>query len=570
MPFQPPRDGRHHNIGLAAGEPATSPMRLVAAYARVSSDKQEKEQTIDSQLEALRRAAEERGWHLRPDLICIDEGRSGATLARSGLDRLRDLVADGICAAVLVCSPDRLARNYAYQVLVIDEFRRAGCEVVFLNHVFGDSPEQQMLLQMQGVFAEYERALITERTRRGRLFWARQGRVNWGGTPTYGYRLIRRSETAPQQLVIEESEAAVVRRMYRWLVEEQLSSYAIQKRLIEHGIPTRKGAGRGWVQSSVIRILSNPMYKGEGWYNRRRPVDKTHPRMATGLKDLRPGNRASRALRPAEEWIPVKVPAIIDAEFWGLAQEQLVRNRERSRRNNTRHSYLLSTLLVCGWCGRRMIGGTDNRGQRRYVCSARYPRYALGACDGRSVTAAHVERQVWQWTAELLSDPALLRARFEESRGDPAVDGSDEREGLRIERQLKMLGHELERLIDAYQVAAIDLAELTERRRRIEAHGCHLRARLDEIRRQRAEREQEIRLLQGLEAFCAGIRDALLDPPFEIMQKVLRLVVDRVILEEDRLVIRHIVPMTPTGLQPYSRCEDQARLPEQAMAAFNG
>jgi len=144
--------------GPAAGTPSENGLKLVAAYARVSSDKQEKEQTIDSQVDALRRAAEERGWQLPPDLICTDDGRSGATLARPGLDRLRDLIAEGTCAAVLVCSPDRLARNLAYQVLAIDEFKRAGCEVVFLNHAFGDSPEQQMLLQMQGVFAEYERA----------------------------------------------------------------------------------------------------------------------------------------------------------------------------------------------------------------------------------------------------------------------------------------------------------------------------------------------------------------------------------------------------------------------------
>jgi predicted site-specific integrase-resolvase len=154
---------RSHDSANTGGKAATGPLTLVAAYARVSSDRQDKEQTIDSQIDALRRAAEQRGWHLAADLICRDEGRTGTTLARPGLDRLRDLVAEGTCAAVLVCSPDRLARNFAYQVLVIDEFKRVGCEIVFLNHAFGDSPEQQMLLQMQGVFAEYERALMLER-----------------------------------------------------------------------------------------------------------------------------------------------------------------------------------------------------------------------------------------------------------------------------------------------------------------------------------------------------------------------------------------------------------------------
>ena len=156
--WQATPEGRPED-GVAAGPTPASALRLVAAYARVSSDRQEKEQTMDSQIDALRRAAEERGWTLSPDLICIDDGRSGATLARPGLDRLRDLVAEGGCAAVLVCSPDRLARNYAYQVLVVDELKRAGCEAVFLNHAFDGSPEPQMLLQMQGVFAEYERAL---------------------------------------------------------------------------------------------------------------------------------------------------------------------------------------------------------------------------------------------------------------------------------------------------------------------------------------------------------------------------------------------------------------------------
>ena len=83
---------------------------LVAAYARVSTDRQDREQTIDSQIDALRRAAEQRGWHLAADLICRDDGRTGTTLARPGLDRLRDLVAEGTCAAVLVCSVARQSK----------------------------------------------------------------------------------------------------------------------------------------------------------------------------------------------------------------------------------------------------------------------------------------------------------------------------------------------------------------------------------------------------------------------------------------------------------------------------
>ena len=325
-------------------------MNLAALYARVSSDIQEKDQTIASQLAALRQAAQERGYQVPPDWEFIDDGYSGARLHRPALERLRDLAAEGAFAAVLVYAPDRLARNYAYQVVILEELTRAGCEVCFLNHAFGESPEEQMLLQIQGVFAEYERALITERTRRGRLFAARQGRVNWGGNPPYGYRYLRKTEHTPSQLLVEEQEAMVVQQMYRWLVEEQLSSYAIQQRLTAQGVPTRETNARGWAQSSVIRILSNPIYTGEAWYNRSQVANARRPRMQTGLKDLRPGNRRSRTRRPSTEWIPVRVPAVLDADLWQMAQEQLAANRTRATRNNTKHHYLLRGLLVCGRC----------------------------------------------------------------------------------------------------------------------------------------------------------------------------------------------------------------------------
>ena len=236
-------------------------------------------------------------------------------------------------------------------------------------------------------------------------------------------------------------------------------------------------------------------------------MDGTHPRLTAGPTSPGPRTRTSHALRPAEEWIHVPAPAIVDPDTWRLAQEQLARNRQRARRNNTRHAYLLSALLICNQCGRRMTGTADGDDRRRYVCSARYPRHARGACNGRSITAAPLDAQVWQWAAKLLSEPDLLRAHFEESRGDLVVDGAGMREGARIGRQLKMSEREIKRLIDAYQAAAITLEELQERRRQIEDHSRHLRTRRDEIERQHSEREQELRLLQGLDAFCDGIRD---------------------------------------------------------------
>jgi len=147
-------------------------------YARVSTEKQEREETVASQVDLLTHTAAARGYDVAPCSVFIDDGISGTRLDRPALERLRDLAAEDVCDVILVTAPDRLARRYAYQVVLIAEIIRCGCEVVFVHQGLGASPEEQMLLQVQGVFAEYERALIHERTRRGQLFAARQGRFN--------------------------------------------------------------------------------------------------------------------------------------------------------------------------------------------------------------------------------------------------------------------------------------------------------------------------------------------------------------------------------------------------------
>jgi site-specific DNA recombinase len=534
----------HHAAQASGGRG----LKRAALYARVSTDKQEREETVASQVDLLRQTAAAHGCEVLPGNVFIDDGISGTRLDRPALDRLRDLVAEGAFEVVLVTAPDRLAHRYAYQVVLVEEFTRCGCEVVFAQQSLGTSPAEQMRLQMQGVFAEYERALIQERTRRGRVFAARQGRVNWGN-PLYGYTYIRKTPTTPQHLVINETEAEIVRQIYRWCVEEQLSSYAIHQRLTVQGIPPRKASPRGWAQSSVIEILRDSLYKGEAYYNRTQPGDGRRPYGQRGLKDRPPGNGQGRTRRPQSDWIPVRVPALIDPETWEQAQAQLVRNRERAQRHNTQHRYLLRSLLVCGRCGRRMIGTWSAQGGR-YICALRYPRYVPGACMGRSLGATTIEPQVWNHVQTLLSDPEVLRRHDEQGHGDPAVDVRAEQERARLERKLTALDREVTRLIDAYQAEVIELAELAERRHRIEDHGRLLRERVQEIEQQRADRATELRLLEGVDAFCASVRGAMEEPSFEVPQKVIQFVVNRIVVEDSRVIIEHVVPTGPVRLQP--------------------
>jgi site-specific DNA recombinase len=229
-----------------------------AIYARVSTERQERQQTIGSQVSALRDWASTQGHVLIEAHVFRDEGFSGSRLDRPALDALRDAIRDAAIDIVAVFSPDRLARRYAYQVLLIEEFRRAGCEIVFLHRPISDDPNDQLLLQIQGAIAEYERAVLAERFRRGKLQKARDGNIISSKVP-YGYRYEGRSGAIPARLVINEVEAAMVRQLYSWMLRDGLTIRQCMKRLNAGPWITRSGRAK-WSSSVVHHILTDPVY----------------------------------------------------------------------------------------------------------------------------------------------------------------------------------------------------------------------------------------------------------------------------------------------------------------------
>src|SRR5947209_1232883 len=350
-----------------------------AIYARVSTSRQERDQTIDSQLTALRQWATIQGYELPGEHVFTDEGYSGARLDRPGLDRLRDAAREGDFDVLAVFSPDRLARKYAYQVLLLEEFRKAGCEVVFVQRPITEDPHDQLLLQIQGAIAEYERAVLGERFRRGKLQKARAGQWTAGKAP-YGYRYLPKRDGVPGHLVIDEAEAAVVRMLYRWLVEEQLSVRQILKRLAAG--PWRPRCGkRLWSSAVVHRILSDPVYTGTAYHNRYSFEAPKRPR----TRGPRSGERTCRRPRPRGEWIPIPVPAIIDENTYQHAIAQLARNAALSFRNNTRNDYLLRCLLTCKTCGFAMFGIT-------YSAADGQPPHRYYKCHGKDCASRDRDR----------------------------------------------------------------------------------------------------------------------------------------------------------------------------------
>ncbi len=241
----------------------------VAIYVRVSTQRQAQTQTIEQQLDRLRVSIEEHGWTLLDHHIFRDDGYSGASLRRPGLDRLREAVAAGEVDRVILTAPDRLARNYVHQVLLLEELGRTGCLVEFLDRPMSADPHDQLLLQIRGAVAEYERSIIAERMRRGRQAKLRAGLLlPWTRAP-YGYRLDAERPRDPTGVRVAVAEAAVVSEIFAHYLEEGMGLLGVAKALGRAGIATPNGHAR-WNTATLRGMLTNPCYTGQVYAGRTR------------------------------------------------------------------------------------------------------------------------------------------------------------------------------------------------------------------------------------------------------------------------------------------------------------
>jgi len=516
-----------------------------AIYARVSTERQQQHQTIDSQLTALEAWVRQHGHDVAPHHLFKDEGYSGSRLDRPGLDALRDAAHDGKFDLVIVLCPDRLARKYAYQVILLEELRRAGCEVVFLQHPISEDPNDQLLLQIQGAIAEYERAVLGERFRRGKLQKARAGYYLAGKAP-YGYRYIPKRDDAPGYLVVDEAEAEVVRLVYGWLVEEQMTVRQLLKRLNFGDYYPRSGR-RPWSNSVVHHILADPVYTGIAYANRYRPVPPQKPRG----RGPRTAENSCRQLRPKEEWIAIPVPPIITPETFDLAAAQLARNSALSYRHNTKYTYLLRCLLTCQACGLSMFGITRQASTRQpvrayYTCRGKdcvmnaRPR----ACPRRPVKAAEIESAVWEHIKQLLADPEQLLTQFRElAQMTTAGQSQQQAAEQKLAASLRRMAREEQRLVDAYQAEVISLEELAARRRLLTDRRQALTRQQAEQVKLRQETVTAQKTFADLSAFCVRMRARLDDATFAERQTILQMLIERIIVGADTLEIRHMIPL---------------------------
>jgi site-specific DNA recombinase len=517
----------------------------IAVYLRVSTQRQAQAQTIEQQLERLRAHIQSQGWELPEDCIFRDDGYSGATLNRPGLDRLRDQVKAGEIDRVLLTAPDRLARKYAHQVVVLEELEQLGCQVEFLDRPMSQDPHDQLLLQIRGAVAEYERTLIAERMRRGRQMKLRAGKLlPWTHVP-YGYRVDPDHPRDPAGVRLEPAEAAVVAELFARYLEEGTTLFGLAQHLRAMGLPSPTGKPL-WKPATLRGILTNPAYTGQVYAGRTRARPARQRRSA-----LRPVGRKPSSYRKAapQEWIPVaSIPAVVSQAQFDLAQAKLAQNQQAARRNNRAHDYLLRALVSCGLCHSACFCRTCSPGYGYYVCRRKTQVFERQeGCSARYAPAGELDALVWQDLCDVITHPEMIAQALQRAQSGQWLPQELHARRENLRRGRVSLEHQVDRLSEAYLQGVIPLAEYQRRRRELEQ-------KLDALEKQgqllaaQVDRQAELAgLVTSIEAFCQRVGAGLSNTTFAQKRQLVELLIDRVIVSHEAVEIRYVIPTSPSG-----------------------
>jgi site-specific DNA recombinase len=510
----------------------------VGIYARVSSDAQQARGTIGSQLETLRARIAAEGQVLVAEFV--DDGYSGARLDRPGLDRLRDAAETGTIDALWCLSPDRLARSYAYQILILDELASYQVPVRFTDAPPLDDPQGRLLVQIQGMIAEHERAKFIERGRRGKLYRAREGEVLSTKVP-YGYRRVPRTAHGPAHVIVHEPEAAVVRRVFAdFLAGVSLRHLAVA--LSKEGIASPE-AKPVWRLSSICRLLSNEAYAGRLYWNR------THTSYDPAL------GRNRRTLRPRAEWIEIPIPAIIDPDILEAAQAQARDNSTYSPRRTEPDTFLLRRLLRCAHCGVKLVCHRARRGQattRYYLCPHRDPWRAGGVehrCPERRVRADELDTFVFDQIRQLLARPELLTAgetALAAGHTPPTDDELLATQLARLQRKVAGAHAERARVADLYQAGVIDNTEMRRRCSEVDARSRRLEQEHHTLLARQSELATDNQLHRDITDFTQRALDGIDTLDFDGRQQLLRLLIEDVRVQNWNVELRLRIPLDHT------------------------
>jgi site-specific DNA recombinase len=519
-----------------------------ALYVRVSTDRQQQAQTIEQQVAQLQSyVAAHDGWTVAAEHVFRDDGRSGARLDRPGLDALRDHAARAAFDLVVICSPDRLARNFVHQMVVLEELERRGVRVVFCDRPLSDDPHEQLVTQIRGAVAEYERTLIADRMRRGRLAKLRSGQLlPWTRAP-YGYRLHPERPRDPAAVQIDPVAAVVVQELFAAYAAGGVTLHALAARLTRRRVPTPTGKPV-WRASTVRQLLTNPAYKGQAASGRLR----THSarRRKSALEPV--GRGMSTRAHPPQEWITVPVPALVAAEQFDLVARRLASNQRAARRSTT-HPYLLRGLVSCGICRLSCSGvtrtATDTR-YRYYRCLGKMAKVSSGrssCCPARFIPATQLDELVWADLCAVLQHPELVTQALERAHSGAWVPQELRRRQASLRGVRASVARQRRRLLEAYLAEVIDLACFQRQDRGLAGQEADLLAREREVAAQGERLVEVSAIAQSMTQVLKGLRVGLGQASFQQRRQLVELLIDRVVVTDGHVEIRYVIPTTSSS-----------------------
>ena len=541
-----------------------------ALYARVSSQKQAEEMTIESQIAAIRDRARRDRQEFAKDFEFCDAGYSGAELRRPALERLRDAVASATIDCVYVHSPDRLARKLSHQAILLEEFAKGGCDVIFLSQEgIPQTPEANLLIQMQGMIAEYEREKIMERTRRGRRYAAKMGRISVLTAP-FGYRRIPKGhDGADATWEVDPPTAAIIKLIFELVAIGGYSLRQVQRELFARGIRTPKG-NEHWDAATIRGMLQNSAYQGTAKYGKERMVPrKPGKRASQGCPAIPRQSKVTERTLP-EEQETILVPAIIDPKVFQAVGERMEENRKRHRERSSGPAYLLSGLVICGCCGCAFCGRRHSSSKAlSYTCIAtdKFRRRGKTLCDNSNIPGPGLEERVWTELCELLKNPERIREELERRRRENPRKPQKVQD---LEKNVANLRARLDRLIDAYDRGIIERDEFESRMTNLRVQYRHESQALDSFRGTVHQAQDDTRIADSLSQLSRQVENSLAGADFNLKRELMKLLIDRIEIHKDEIRIVYKVPQRPFCQSPDNRGTSQHWLRFQLLAPWAG
>lgn len=524
-----------------------SKKQRAALYGRVSSSKQSEEKTIESQISSLVEYASQNDLEIPEGWIFQDEGISGSTIQRPALDKLRDLIASGAPDVILIYHPDRLARKYVYQVLLLEEFSKCGVQVIFLKNKRAETPEEQLLEQFLGVFAEYERAQITERCRRGRLHKAKQGSLSVLPNAPYGYRYVSDKEKRIAYYELHPEESKTVLRLFEMFGLEGKSITELASYMDLSGKQARRSV-YGWDRATIRRMLQNRTYTGLAGFSKTEKHTGDSQRIVRSSKAGRiQVSKYARRNCPEEDWISIQVPCIVSDTLYRIVQDKLAESQKFAARN-TRKPSILQGIVVCGKCGGSYYKKCRTNGYNYYHCN--HSSGKRKTCSNRSVRQKDLDDYVWDWVLCMLCTPTLIAEEIKRRVAeDPDKLRLSERKMV-LQRETKSLTTSRNKLLEAYtETDCLSLEEFRKRMDNLNQRAKQVDKELSLIESYSFNEERIKQSQLTLERFAERLNNSSTELTIEEKQNVIRSLIDEIVIEEDSIKIKHCIPVASENRQ---------------------